>query len=124
MPNYFQSMGVYEFTADRYAYLFVTHHFGRIVGTKPKHFRPELSVTQNMGVGNLRNNPAHEDIALQSLKKGFFESGMTLSNVLRFKYLNVAYIGLGIGAFYRYGKYSLPSAADNLVLKFAFNFSL
>lgn len=124
IPNYFQSMGVYEFTNDRYAYLFLIHHLGRIVGTKPKHFRPELSISQNIGIGSLRNNQAHESLTLQSMEKGYFESGITLSNILRFKYLNVIYIGFGAGAFYRYGKYAFDSPIDNLVFKVAVNFSL
>jgi hypothetical protein len=124
VPNYFQTMGLYEFTSDRYANLFLTHHFGRIVGTKPRYFRPELSVTHNMGIGSLRDPTAHSGLVLQSFEKGFSESGITLNNVLRFKYLNIVYVGFGLGAFFRYGNYAYASASDNLVLKLALNLSL
>jgi hypothetical protein len=124
VPNYFQSMGVYEFVNDRYTYLFLTHHFGRIVGTRTKHFRPELSISQNTGVGSLRENSAHGGVDLMSLEKGFFEGGMTLSNIFRFRYMNVAYVGFGAGVFYRYGPNALPNESDNLVLKLSFTFSL
>jgi hypothetical protein len=124
VPTFFQSMGIYEFVSDRYVYGFLTHNFGRIVGTKHKYFRPELAISQNTGVGGLRNRTVHKELTLQSIENGFFESGVTLSNIVRFKYLNIAYLGFGIGAFYRYGYYSLLKSSDNVVLKLAFNVSL
>jgi hypothetical protein len=117
VPNHFQTMGLYEFASDRYTYLFLTHNFGRLTTTKNKYFRPEVSLLQNMGVGSLRNLEAHEGITFSTLEKGFFESGMMLSNILRFEYARILYYGLGAGAFYRYGSYAFPSSADNLVLK-------
>ena len=51
------------------------------------------------------------------MEKGYFESGLLLSNLFRFKYVNMIYYGLGVGAFYRYGNYALPTTSDNLAFK-------
>jgi hypothetical protein len=123
VPNYFQTMKIYEFTSDRYAYFFLTHDFGRIVSTRSKFFRPELSLQQNIGYGDLKNKEFHS-IQLQTINKGFYESGMTLTNLLRFNYVNIGYIGIGGGIFYRYGKYALPDQPKNIVGKININFSL
>ncbi|HEY8937573.1 MAG TPA: DUF5686 family protein [Cyclobacteriaceae bacterium] len=115
--NYFQTMGLYEFSADRYAYLFINQYIGRITGNKSKYIRPELAFVHNMGVGNLRNKKLHHDIEFKTMEKGYFESGLIVTNLIRFNYLDLLYFGLGAGGFYRYGNYSLPSANDNLVAK-------
>jgi hypothetical protein len=123
IPNHFQTMKIYEFTSDRYVYFFLTHDFGRIVSTRSKFFRPELSLQQNIGYGDLKNRESHS-IELQTIKKGFYESGLTLTNLLRFNYVNIGYIGIGGGIFYRYGKYGLPDQPKNIVGKININFSL
>ena len=121
IPNYFQTMGLYEFASDRYAYLFLNHNFGRLTGTKSKYFRPELSLVQNMGVGSLQSPNAHQGVTFKTMEKGYFESGMVLSNLFRFKYVNMIYYGLGAGAFYRYGTYALPNTSENLAFKLIIN---
>jgi hypothetical protein len=123
VPNYFQTMKIYEFTSDRYAYLFFTHDFGRIVSTRSKYFRPELAVKHNVGFGTLAN-PERHSLTLQTMRNGFYESGMVLTNLLRFNYVNLGYIGLGGGVFYRYGSYALPDAAKNVVAKINVSFAL
>ena len=117
VPNYFQTMGLYEFVSDRYTYFFLNHNFGRLNGTKSKYFRPELSLLQNMGIGSLQNTGFHQGVTFKTMEKGYFESGLMLSNLFRFKYMNLIYYGLGVGAFYRYGNYSLPTTSDNLAFK-------
>jgi hypothetical protein len=118
VPNHFQTMGLYEFASDRYAYLFLNHNFGRLNGTKSKYFRPELSVVQNIGYGSLQNPGYHQNITFKTMEKGYYESGLMLSNLFRFKYMNMIYYGLGAGVFCRYGSYSLPTASENLAYKF------
>jgi hypothetical protein len=53
------------------------------------------------------------------MEKGFYESGLLLNNVLRVNYYNIAYIGLGGGAFLRYGEYAFKKQEDNIVYKFS-----
>lgn len=115
--NYFQTMGLYEFASDRYAYLFINHYVGRISGNKSKYFRPELSLIHNMGVGSLDNKSYHGGVEINTMEKGYFESGLQVINLVRFNYLNFVYFGLGCGAFYRYGHYTFEDRSENLVAK-------
>jgi hypothetical protein len=117
VASHFQTMGLYEFLSDRYAYLFLTHNFGRLTSTKSKIFRPELSIIHNMGIGSLENPEAHQLITFSTLEKGFFESGLTLTNLVRFNYLNLFYFGIGGGGFYRYGPYAFDRESKNLSAK-------
>jgi hypothetical protein len=117
IQNYFQTMGLYEFVSDQYVYLFIQHNFGRLTGTRSKIFRPELSLIQNMGWGKLRNPSAHQQTTINTLEKGYVESGLMLTNIVRFEYVKVLYMGIGAGAFYRYGPLALPSADENLAWK-------
>jgi hypothetical protein len=121
--NYFQTMGLYEFSADRYAYLFINQYIGRITGNKSKYIRPELALVHNMGVGSLRNKGLHQGVEFKTMEKGYFESGLIVTNLIRFNYLNLLYFGVGAGGFYRYGNYALPSKSDNLVAKLVITLS-
>ena len=121
--NYFQTMGLYEFSADRYAYLFINQYIGRITGNKSKYIRPELALVHNMGVGSLRNKALHQGVEFKTMEKGYFESGLIVTNLIRFNYLNLLYFGVGAGGFYRYGNYALPSKSDTLVAKLVITLS-
>lgn len=110
-------MDLYEFASDQFGYFFLTHNFGRIAGAHSKYFRPEFEVVQNIGYGSLRNKDAHQGISIKTMEKGFYESGIMLDNIFRFKYVHLFYYGIGIGAFYRYGNYAFPETADNLAIK-------
>ncbi|MFK7808474.1 MAG: hypothetical protein AB8F74_11785, partial [Saprospiraceae bacterium] len=57
---------------------------------------------------------------IQTMEEGHFESGIQLSEIVRVPYLNIAYFGLGVGVYYRYGVNQLEKTEDN----FAFNFVL
>ncbi|MEL7220983.1 MAG: hypothetical protein AAGJ93_06670, partial [Bacteroidota bacterium] len=61
---------------------------------------------------------------LQDLRKGYFETGVGLDNLLRIPYFKLIYIGLGGTAFYRWGAYSLPRFQDNLSFQLSLTFSV
>jgi Family of unknown function (DUF5686)/CarboxypepD_reg-like domain len=122
VDGFFQTMGLYEFTNTQYASLFLNHNFGNVLMNK-RFSKPELLLFHNMGIGILQHAEAHKNIALQSMEKGFVESGLGLNNLLRLKYFNVAYFGFGGSIFYRYGPYQLPSLNENLVYRLHFYFS-
>jgi hypothetical protein len=121
VDNYFQTMGLYEFTATEYASVFINHNFGNILLNK-KYSKPELVIYQNAGIGKLENPAAHVGLPLQDFNKGFVESGLGLNNILRAKYVNVAYWGFGGAVFYRYGPYQFAQPSDNLVWRLTFSF--
>ena len=121
VEDYFQTMGLYEFSASKYASVFLQHNFGNVLLNK-KFSKPELVLYQNAGIGQLENQQAHIGFALQSFDKGFVESGIGMNNIIRGNYSNVAFWGIGGAAFYRYGAYQFSKPEDNLT--FRMNFSL
>ena len=122
VANHFQTMDLYEFTSDRYATLFLTHNFKTLLG-KPKvgWFRPEPSIVQGIAYGGLHHPEYHEGVAIKTLERGFFESGLVVDNLYRQKLANLAYMGVGMGVFYRWGPNALPVPADNLAYKLVWN---
>jgi hypothetical protein len=80
---------------------------------RTKFFKPDVVLVTNLGYGNLKQ-PLPDLIVPQvkTMNKGFFESGLMLNNVI-----SSALSGIGVGAFYRYGAYSLPKRKDNLKFK-------
>ncbi len=116
IEQYFQTAGPFEFLSDRYVNLFFSHNFGSLLFQTDK-FKPHISLHQNMGWGTLENPADHQFLDFKTKEKGFFESGLQLDNIFKLNYLNVAYIGLGGGVFYRYGSNAHESVKDNLVFK-------
>jgi len=117
VPNYFQTMLPYEFISDQYVNLFFSHNFGSLI-FKTKKFKPQIIVHQNIGWGKLSNQAKYDLIDFSTKEKGFFESGLQLNNLIRFNYFKIAYIGIGMGAFYRYGPYANNELKDNVSLNF------
>lgn len=116
-PVAFQTIRVNEFWSDRYVYLFYTQDFGRLL-FKTKFFKPEIALNQNIGFGNIKNPQLHYNTNIKSMQKGYFESGITINNILK-----NPISGLGIGAFYRYGAYSFDNWKDNLSIKMSLKFN-
>ncbi|MBS1554214.1 MAG: carboxypeptidase-like regulatory domain-containing protein [Bacteroidetes bacterium] len=122
VDEYFQTVGLYEFAASRYASVFFNHNFGNVFYDN-RYSKPEWVVYHASGIGWLDNANAHasSQISLQSFDKGFFESGTGFNNLLRFKYANVAYFGLGAAVFYRYGAYQFEKQTNNLFFRATFS---
>ncbi len=97
-------------------------HFGNVIRNK-KYSKPELIVYQHMGVGSLQHAEVQQGIVLQSMNKGYFESGVGLNNLIRVNYADIGYFGFGISAFYRYGPYKLPNSKDNQIFLWNFGFT-
>lgn len=114
----FQTMGLYEFLSDEYVNVFFSHNFGSLL-FKTEKFRPGLVVFTNAGYGALRDSSRHRDIDFKTMEKGYYESGLMLNNLIRANYFNVCYLGLGAGAFMRYGAYASSKWEDNMAYKFS-----
>jgi hypothetical protein len=124
VDTYFQTMELYEFASDRFWGLFLRHNFGKLLfRPRTKWFQPELVIAQNLGWGSLAKANLHQLLAIKTLDRGFIESGIQINNLLRFNYLDTAYFGLGIGAYYRYGAYGRDTFSENLALKLTTMFS-
>lgn len=117
-PNSFATMRMNEFLSDRYVAFYFTHNFGQLL-LRQKWFHPEISIASNMAFGSLEKPGVHHLIAFDIMDKGYFESGLLLNNLI-----NLGLVNLGIGAYYRYGAYSLYNWQDNATVKFSLMFPL
>ncbi|MEO8173158.1 MAG: DUF5686 family protein [Sediminibacterium sp.] len=121
--NSFQTAGLYEFASSSMASLFLQQNLGTLL-FKPAsaHFRPELVLVQNISYGSPAKAGLHSGIPLQAPEKGLFETGLLINDLYRVN-LRFLYLGFGIGAFHRYGYYSLPDQKDNWAFKFGLSAS-
>lgn len=121
--NSFQTAGVYEFTSDRIASVFIQQNFGSLL-FKPKNpiSKPQFILVQNIGYGSINNVSAHQGVVLQAPEKGLFETGLMVRDILRAN-MKFFYYGIGLGVFHRYGYYSLADDKKNWALKFGITVS-
>ena len=119
----FQTMRFNEFSSTQYASLFFMHDFGPLL-LRMGIIKPEIRIFQAMTFGRLDYQDMHEGIPFKDLEDGFFESGLVIDNIIRINLLNVGYLGLGAGAFYRYGANHFAHEADNWTFKLAFMYSV
>lgn len=117
IPNTFQTMGLYEFTSDQQTSILIQQNIGRLFSGKKSFSQPELIISQGVSYGSLRNPQNHQGFDIKSLEKGYFESGLSLNKLLRFKYLQLIYVDLGVGVFVRYGHNSFSKMSDNLAFR-------
>lgn len=120
--DYLQTVEPYEFLSDRFINLHFTHNFGSLL-FKTKHFKPHVILHHKSSWGSLRNDSQHQHVTYKTKEKGLYEVGLQLNNLLKINYMNLGYIGLGIGAFYRYGPYTKSNQMDNLALKVAISYT-
>ncbi len=116
VPNTFQTMGLYEFVGDRFANVFIYHNFGTLL-FRTERFRPDVIIAQGIGFSTLSQANQHLDIELNTMNRGYFETGFALDNLLRFNLINFVQMGIGAGVFYRYGTYHLAKEIDNYTFK-------
>ncbi len=114
-PQSFATMRQNEFVSDRYASLYFTQNFGKVL-PRSRHFNPEIAWCASAGFGDLSQPEKHRYIDIRTLTRGYFESGLLVNNLLNLKVYN-----LGFGAFYRLGPYAFPAFSDNIALKFSVN---
>jgi len=116
VENTFQTMGLYEFVSDRYVNLFFSHDFGSLLFKRPK-FQPQLVLFTNVGFGSLAHPEQHRNLELKTMEKGYYESGLLINNLIKVNYYNIVYLGLGGGAFMRYGPYAEAEPDKNVAYK-------
>jgi len=116
--NSFATMRMNEFIMDRFAAVFFQHDFGKLIFNREK-FHPGIVIATHAGYGELFHTDNHGGIDIQTIDKGYIESGLLIKNLL-----NQWFIGYGIGVFYRYGPYSLTKTIDNFAFKFTISFNI
>ncbi len=115
-PNSFATMRMNEFLSNKYIALYLKHDFGKLL-FRSKCFHPEFALATNIAFGSLNNPEKHINSDFKTLEKGYYESGILINNILDLKMYS-----LGVGAFYRYGPYSLDKVSNNFAWKFTLTF--
>ncbi len=114
-PGSFSTMRLDEFFCDRFIALYLSHNFnGMLWKPNSKWFQPELSIITNIGWGDMKRSEAYPDKNFHTMEKGYFESGIVVDGLLATPMTKI-----GVGAFYRYGPYSLPNIWDNFAWKWS-----
>ncbi|MDD3877756.1 MAG: DUF5686 family protein [Bacteroidales bacterium] len=116
-PFTFSTMRLNEMLSEQYIALFYQHSFGSLL-LKSKKFNPEFVIVQNFMIGQMKHATAHRNIAFTIPTKGFYESGFVIDNLLK-----SSIVGMGVGAFYRYGPYSFGSFKENISVQMSFKFT-
>jgi len=117
-PYSFATMQLNEFSAANYTALHLRHDFSTLIFHEKYKTRPAFIFAQNVGFGHL-NDHDKVQFNLQDYRKGFYESGIEINNLLR-----MAYLSWGAGIYYRYGPYQFSSIHENFAYKFGFFFKL
>lgn len=106
LDRIFQTMDQYEFLSNRFVHVFFRHDFGKLL-VREKWFQPAIAIEHKLAIGD-------QSIAIpalnpfKTLQEPFLEAGVVVDNIIRINYLNVAWLGFGVGAYYRYGAHHLP----------------
>lgn len=126
VANYFQAMGTYEFLMDRFTYIFLRHNFKKLLFKSPyPWFQPVPILHHNIGWGNLRNATAHIGIETKTLRKPYWESGFMINDVLKTRFKKTLKVGIGGGAFLRYGAHrDREKFGNNWAYKVSFSFGI
>jgi len=115
-PQSFATMRMGEFVSDRYAALFFFHNFEKLLLNR-KGFSPGLVLLTNVGIGSLSKPKLHLGYNLKSMKKGYFESGFAITDLM-----GSGLTSLGIEFMYRYGPYAFSDFKDNFSLRLNYSF--
>ncbi len=117
-PNSFATMRMNEFLSNKYISVFYSHNFGKLL-FRTKLFQPDIVLTTNFAFGSLNNKENHYNTEINTLEKGYYESGILLNDIVNMKLYSI-----GAGVFYRYGPYSFDMAAKNFAYKFSVVFAI
>lgn len=123
VPNTFQVMRFNEFFNSQYAAMYFMHDFRSLL-LRSGWFKPEIRFFQGVGFGRLDHRAQHLNEDIKDMRFGYYESGLALDNLIRINTFNTGYFGIGVGVFYRYGPYTLPTPLENFSLKMAFMYSV
>lgn len=123
IPNTFQVMRFNEFYNSRYAALYFYHDFRSLL-LRSSWFKPQIRFFQGIGFGVLDQKNRHIAASIQDMRKGYYESGIAIDNLIRINMFNTGYFGIGVGGFLRYGPYSLPDPWHNTALKISLMYSV
>lgn len=109
----FETMFFNEFFSDKYLMAQIKKYFKRFSITNK--IRPEVVLITRYAIGDIENPEDHVGINFNSLRNGYYESGLELNKI---------FWGFGLSGMYRYGAYHLPKFEDNISFKFTYYLNL
>lgn len=115
VPQSFATMRMSEFVSDRYVNLFFYHSFENLLINSP-NFSPGVVLLTNIGFGSLQHPEWHEGYQIRTMEKGYFESGLALTDLI-----GSGFTSLGLEFMYRYGPYAFPQFKDNFSLRLSYS---
>jgi hypothetical protein len=123
-PNSFATMRMNEFLSSKFASLYLYHDFGYLLFKGKKWFHPEFALSQNIGFGWLDHPERYNYVdpdqkPYKTMDLGYYESGLLINKLVDLKIYTI-----GIGAFYRWGPYSMDNGWENVAAKLTVIFPL
>jgi hypothetical protein len=83
---------------------------------------PQLNLVQSAAIGSLTHSFGEEPFPFRTMEQGYLESGIELQNLIKYR-SGLGFQGIGIGAYYRWGAYSLPTFQENLFVNLSLKVS-
>lgn len=100
--NSFNCAKPFEYASSRYGSLFAYYDLGSLLYSTKK-FKPTVSIFQAAGWSRLANSGSYQGLGIKDMRNGYFESGLILGSLIRYKIFGFLYLGFGAGAFVAYG---------------------
>lgn len=119
----FNAMRTNEFITDRFISARISHNFRQMIFGKGKK-SPDLRLTTSATFGEFKQADAHRHLEFKIPTQGYYESGVVLEKLVRFKYFNLASIGWGLALFYRYGPYTVDPWWKNAAVRLSLSAGL
>jgi hypothetical protein len=94
------------YAANQYVNVFLYHDFGTLLGkTNSRVFRPRIAIAQSFGWSRLNRPERHlsADFNILDMRRGYFESGLMIEDIVRIEFLNMMFFGIGGGIYGAYG---------------------
>lgn len=111
LDRIFQTMDQYEFLSNRFVHVFFRHDFGKLL-MREKWFQPAIAIEHKIAIGE-QSIPVSALNTYKTLEQPYLEGGLVVDNIIRINYLNVAWLGVGGGVYYRYGTHHLAGGWTN-----------
>jgi hypothetical protein len=111
ISNTFETLDNVGYYFRRNASVFSRFDFNK--WKKYKKFQPQFGIHNAIGFGN-RVNSLGQNIPIEGLEKGHFESGLIINNL---------FSNIGVGFFYKYGAYKSVDEMRNLFVKLSVSFT-
>ncbi len=113
----FETMGFNEFLSSRYLQLMYRQDLESLLFRRG-NFSPHIELVARALWGGLDQPDRHREMAFQVPEKGFYEGGIEFNRLS-----NIAFMGLGLGTYYRFGPYQRPHFSENFAVKLTAKFS-